>query len=84
MAFVSQQMQESSTRYQAGEFAFVLLLFLKEINVSEVKWHILQKWTYDSDSQICVILTLGIINFVHASDNITFVFSCLVHAGPPK
>jgi hypothetical protein len=21
---------------------------------------------------------------VHASDNITFVFSCLVHAGPPK
>jgi hypothetical protein len=30
-------------------------------------------------SQTCVILTLGIINFVAASENITFMFSCLIH-----
>jgi hypothetical protein len=29
-------------------------------------------------SQSCVIRTLSIMNFVGASENITFIFSCLI------
>jgi hypothetical protein len=55
------------------------LLFLKKFDIFGVKWNIFQKWTYSTDSQSCAILTLSTMNSVGASENITFMFSCLIH-----
>jgi hypothetical protein len=49
------------------------LLFLKIFDIYGVKLHILQKWTYNTHSQIYAILRLCITDFVDASENITFI-----------
>jgi hypothetical protein len=60
------------------KWRFVFFL-LKMFDVFGVKWNILQKRTRNTDSQNCANLILDIIDFLGAPENMTFMFSCLVH-----
>jgi hypothetical protein len=61
-----------------GRFIDSLIALLKDFDVFEAKWNILQKWTYKIDSQSCANIALGLIYSVGDSKNIIFMFSRLI------